>query len=225
MQDLSGAAVAGAHLLSLVLMGASRKVFGPEVVAQRLVRHRHRHPRHHPLHKPPSLSFATASLTATLTASLTATLATTLAATLATLNATLAATIATTLAAALSTAASPASTGASPWRHRGRRHLQHRRRRPRATRPARHQVGTGRQQPPGGRGARAARLPRQHRGTRRSMVKVPWLTAADAATHHWKPSRLPSGREENPRRLGAEESLRWRSDAWPKSPILLPLTI
>ena len=34
---MSGAAVAGAHLLSLVLMGASRKVFGPEVVAERLV--------------------------------------------------------------------------------------------------------------------------------------------------------------------------------------------
>ena len=40
MQDMSGAAVAGAHLLSLVLMGASRKVFGPEVVAERLVPHR-----------------------------------------------------------------------------------------------------------------------------------------------------------------------------------------
>ena len=97
MQDLSGAAVAGAHLLSLVLMGASRKVFGPEVVAQRLVRHRHRHPRHHPLHKPPSLSFATASLTASLTATLAATLATTLV-TLATLTATLATTLAATLA-------------------------------------------------------------------------------------------------------------------------------
>jgi len=40
MQGMSGAAVAGAHLLSLVLMGASRKVFGPEVVAERLVPHR-----------------------------------------------------------------------------------------------------------------------------------------------------------------------------------------
>ena len=39
MQGMSGAAVAGAHLLSLVLMGASRKVFGPEVVAERLVPH------------------------------------------------------------------------------------------------------------------------------------------------------------------------------------------
>ena len=37
MQGMSGGAVAGAHLLSLVLMGASRKVFGPEVVAERLV--------------------------------------------------------------------------------------------------------------------------------------------------------------------------------------------
>ena len=37
---MSGAALAGAHLISLVLMGASRKVFGPEVVAQRLVPHR-----------------------------------------------------------------------------------------------------------------------------------------------------------------------------------------
>ena len=40
MPDLSGAALAGAHLISLILMGASRKVFGPEVVAQRLVPHR-----------------------------------------------------------------------------------------------------------------------------------------------------------------------------------------
>ena len=38
--DFSGAALAGAHLLSLTLMGASRKVFGPDVVAQRLVPHR-----------------------------------------------------------------------------------------------------------------------------------------------------------------------------------------
>ena len=40
MSDFAGAALAGAHLLSLTLMGASRKVFGPEVVAQRLVPHR-----------------------------------------------------------------------------------------------------------------------------------------------------------------------------------------
>ena len=44
MQGMSGAAVAGAHLLSLVLMGASRKVFGPEVVAERLVPHTMRVP-------------------------------------------------------------------------------------------------------------------------------------------------------------------------------------
>ena len=44
-----------------------------------------------------------------------------------------------------------------------------------------------------------------------------------------KPSRLLRAalwpREESPRRLGAEESLRWRSGACPKSPIPLPLTI
>ena len=40
MSEYCGGALAGAHLLSLTLMGASRKVFGPEVVAQRLVPHR-----------------------------------------------------------------------------------------------------------------------------------------------------------------------------------------
>ena len=60
------------------------------------------------------------------------------------------------------------------------------------------------------------------------MVKVPWRTAADAATHlsrshHFRATLWP--REESPRRLGAEESLCWRSGACPQSPIPLPSTI
>ena len=49
-----------------------------------------------------------------------------------------------------------------------------------------------------------------------NTLKVPWLIAADAAAHHSRSpaacSGLPPGaREEGPRHLGAEKSLRWRS--------------
>jgi hypothetical protein len=67
--------------------------------------------------------------------------------------------------------------------------------------------------------------------TRCSMVRVPWLTAAAAATHRsGSPaacSGLPSGPEESrsPRRVGADKRLRWRSGSCLRSPIRLRLTI
>ena len=59
------------------------------------------------------------------------------------------------------------------------------------------------------------------------MAKVPWLNFR-GPPQPLKPSRLLGAalwpREESPHRLGAEESLRWRSGACPKSKSLLPLT-